>query len=296
MDKGNGTGTALCRFLDESDFDQLYAAFTEAFSDYVVPFALTEQQFRNHMTLNAVDIGRTVGCFDADGRMVGFSLNGFGEWLGLSTVYDAGTGVVPSHRRRGISAAMFALMLPVFERDGIRQFVLEVVSTNTGAIALYEKLNFRKFRELALLQCDKKLCAQGDGPEYEIKSLEKPDWEFLRTFWDGRPSWQNSCEAVVRSVAVRRVLAAFSDGECIGYIVFSPTFGRIAQLAVKAERRRQGVASALLRAVQGETADGFSMQVINIDTNIEPAMKFFQSHGFYNRLYQYEMVRRMPED
>ena len=52
---------------------------------------------------------------------------------------------------------MFEMMLPVFRREGIEQFLLEVVTINAGAIDLYEKLDFRTVRELALLQCDDKL-------------------------------------------------------------------------------------------------------------------------------------------
>src|SRR5580765_279274 len=163
MDDGNKTCLMDYRFLGEDYFTKLYEAFIDAFSDYVLPFALTEAQFRNHIVLNAVDLKRTVGCIDGD-KLSGFSLNGFGEWEGRSTVYDAGTGVVPSRRRQGISKAMFDLMLPVFERQGIEQFLLEVVTTNTAAIALYENLGFRKIRELALLQCDGPVSVAADLP------------------------------------------------------------------------------------------------------------------------------------
>src|SRR5580765_3997986 len=101
MEDGNKTAFGNCRFLSEDYFTRLYDAFLEAFSDYVVPFALTGEQFRNHIIVTAVDLERTVGCID-DGKLVGFSLNGFGEWEGTSTVYDAGTGVVPAWRRKGI--------------------------------------------------------------------------------------------------------------------------------------------------------------------------------------------------
>src|SRR5690349_9749272 len=117
------TGLQRCCFLGEEHFAKLYATFTEAFSDYVYPFALTEGQFRNHLILNGVDLSRTAGCF-VDGRLVGFSLNGFGEWEGLPTAYDAGSGVIPSHRRRHICESMFEMMLPVFRTDGIKQFQL----------------------------------------------------------------------------------------------------------------------------------------------------------------------------
>src|SRR6478609_1183190 len=105
------TGLENCRFLGKDHFAELYATFTEAFSDYVYPFALTETQFRNHLILNGVDLRRTAGCF-MDGRLVGFSLNGFGEWQGEATVYDAGSGVIPSYRRRHICESMFEMMLP----------------------------------------------------------------------------------------------------------------------------------------------------------------------------------------
>src|ERR1051325_825865 len=106
-----------CCFLGEEHFAALYATFTEAFSDYVYPFALTESQFRNHLILNGVDLDRTAGCL-VGGRLVGFSLNGFGDWNGVSTVYDAGSGVIPSFRRRHICESMFDMMRSEERRVG----------------------------------------------------------------------------------------------------------------------------------------------------------------------------------
>ncbi|MEP6788897.1 MAG: GNAT family N-acetyltransferase [Acidobacteriota bacterium] len=280
-----------CRFLNEDYFTRLYEAFIEAFSDYVVPFALTEAQFRNHIILNAVDLERTVGCIDGE-KLSGFSLNGFGEWEDKTTVYDAGTGVVPNRRRQGISKAMFDLMLPVFRRQGVEQFLLEVVTTNAGAIALYENLGFRPVRELALLQCDGPVnIAAGSWQDIEIRDIDVPDWPLLTTFWDGKPSWQNSKEAVIRSLKAKRILGAFIGGECVGYVVFSSKFGRIAQMAVATRIRNRGVGSALVRAMQTETAEGFSLQVINLDKSLATTVDFFRNRGFYERLSQHEMIK-----
>ena len=178
---GNGNETALrqCRFLNDKYFQKLYDAFTEAFSDYIIPFALTETQFRNHINLNAVDLERTVGCVEGD-RLVGFSLNGFGLWDGKPTVYDAGTGVIPDFRRQGVSEAMFELMLPIFKESGIEQCLLEVIATNTGAISLYEKWGFHTVRELALQQCDGRVDPSGDAPQnFEMREIDNPDWALL---------------------------------------------------------------------------------------------------------------------
>ena len=144
----NGMKTALwnCRFLNEEYFHKLYGTFIEAFSDYVIPFALTETQFRSHLNSTAVDLTRTVGCFE-NGRIVGFSLNGFGLWEGKQTVYDAGTGVIPAFRRRGMSEAMFEMMLPIFKENGVAAISLGGCNDKYGAISLYEKFDFQAVRD-----------------------------------------------------------------------------------------------------------------------------------------------------
>lgn len=288
---GNETALRCCRFLDEGYFLELYETFSEAFSDYVMPFALTETQFRNHISLTGVDLNRTIGSFSGS-KMVGFSLNGFGEWKGKSTVYDAGTGVLPSHRRQGISEDMFRTMLEAFKREGEEQFLLEVITNNFGAVELYRKLGFEPERRLALLQSDRRFEIECPEPgPLSVQELTGPDWPKLKSFWDKHPSWQNSIAAIRRSMHLKRLIGAFDNGECVGYAVFSPKFGRLAQMAVRPDRRRQGIGSLLLKAMQGATADGFSMQVINIDLSLTEAVRFFTNRGFYERLTQYEMVK-----
>jgi ribosomal protein S18 acetylase RimI-like enzyme len=292
MNDVHQTGLREYRFLREDCFAMVYRAFIEAFSDYVFPFALTQKQFQNHINLNAVDLSRTIGCLD-EGRIVGFSLNGFGDWDGLSTVYDAGTGVVPSHRRQGISEKMFDHMVPIFRQQGIKQFLLEVITSNTPAIALYEKLGFKITRELSLLQFDGKIEDRPPADNIEIREIDEPDWEHLTAFWSGKPSWQNSVDAIKRSWPAKSMYGAFDGETCIGYLVFSRGFGRVAQLSVKPEYRKLGVATTLLKAMQDATSEGYSLQVINIDKSVGGAMEFFTRHGFYERLSQYEMLLEM---
>ena len=290
MTDRNETLSRRCEFLNDDYFLTLYEAFTAAFSDYVIPFALTETQFRNHINLNAVDLERTVGCLEGD-RLIGFSLNGFGEWNGRSTVYDAGTGVIPEFRRQGVSEAMFEMMTPQFRSEGIKQWLLEVITTNIPAISLYEKLGFNTGREVALLQYDGKLIASAEAlQDIEIRDIGSPDWSLLTTFWDGNTSWQNSVEAVERSRHIKRILGAYSDGKCVGYIIFSSKFGRVAQFAVEKGHRNRGIGTALMQAMQADTAAGFSAQIINIDKSIATAMAFFANRGFYESLSQYEMT------
>jgi ribosomal protein S18 acetylase RimI-like enzyme len=95
----------------------------------------------------------------------------------------------------------------------------------------------------------------------------------------------------MRSHKIKRIFGAYIDGECVGYIVFSSHFGRVAQLAVDKAFRRRGIGTALMYTMQMAMADGYSMQVINIDKTINSSMAFFEKLGFSERLSQYEMVR-----
>lgn len=290
MGDRNETSIKGCRFLRSTEFPSLYETFTAAFADYVVPFALTETQLKNHIALTAVDLDRSVGYFQ-DGCLAGFSLNGFGTWNGGSTVYDACTGVLPAYRRRGISKEMFRFMLPHLRSTGIEQFLLEVITTNSAALALYEGLGFKRVRELGLLQCDHRPTESvRPSSDVDVIEIDRPDWELFTKFWDGEPSWQNSKDAVNRSLHLRRILGAFRSGVCVGYILFSGRFGRISQLAVSKEHRRQGIGSALIHAMHLSIDEGFSAQAVNADLSLPGLPEFFAEQRFYERLRQYEML------
>jgi len=290
MDFGNETPSFECRFLDESYFEVLLEKFDEAFSDYARPFELDLVRFRNHINLNAIDLNRSVGCFEDD-KLIGFSLNGFGLWKGKQTVYDAGTGVIPTRRRLGASEGMFRFMVPKLKEAGAEQYLLEVITTNTPAVNLYKKLGFVIERELVFMEAPASL-DQSTQPndEVEVRRLTAADLTKLKALWDARPSWQNSNEAIARSESLKSILGAFLNDECVGYVIYSKGLGRIAQFAVDGRFRKKGVGSRLLTEMQGELKPDARMQVINLDNVLEETVEFFKKRGFQEILSQYEMI------
>ncbi|HRD75629.1 MAG TPA: GNAT family N-acetyltransferase [Hyphomicrobiaceae bacterium] len=52
--------------------------------------------------------------------------------------------VAPSHRRQGLAAAIMAGLLDWGRRNGARRSYLQVVASNSPAIALYERLGYRE--------------------------------------------------------------------------------------------------------------------------------------------------------
>ena len=209
MPQTNENSRLECRFLSARQFTAIHKTFLEGFADYIIKFELSERQFQNHITLNAVDLNRSAGCFDAD-RPIGVSLNGFGDWEGKATVYDAGTTVIPKYRRRGASRAMFDWMIPMFADEGYKQFLLEVITQNDPAVRLYEQLGFRRTRELLLLEADPTVSLDRSSPaEVDIREIHRHEDIPFALFWDGKPSWQNSLDAIERSIQMKRLLGAF---------------------------------------------------------------------------------------
>ena len=167
------------RLLSTSDLPSLHACFLEAFSDYQVDLRMTQEQFEQRLARDGVRMELSAAAFDDD-RMIGFYINGIGEWQGKQTAYDAGTGVIPSYRNRGIAKDLFEFLVPRLKEVSVSQYLLEVITTNTPAVSLYRKVGFVGTRQLAVFRSDERIKNVGDPKGVSIRQVEQPDWELFR--------------------------------------------------------------------------------------------------------------------
>jgi len=230
------------RTLTADDFVELHDAFGGAFSDYVVPFQPTPGALREMLTRRGWVPELSAGVFDGE-QMVGFTANGFDG----ATAYDSGTGVVPSHRRRGVSRGMFEFLGPILRGAGASSYLLEVIETNAAAEALYRGLGFQETRRFDCWTYE-----GTGGRRMESGGHVNEEW------WDVEPAWQNSTASIRRAHDPHVVL-----GDERGYVVVFPNSGDVAQLAVAREHRRRGVGRELLQAARAEA--GRPLRFLNID-------------------------------
>lgn len=277
------------RFLQTEDFSDIHKTFLDAYSDYVVKFQLTVAQLENHIAQNAVRLEKSVGAF-ADGKMIGVTLNGVGVWDEKKTIYDAGTGVIPNFRKNGAGKAMFDFAIPFFEKKGIKQILLEVISQNENAFRLYKKIGFEEKRRLIFFE-QKEDLKQKNLENLEIRELENPDWHLFENFCDGKPSWQNSKESIERMLSAKCVLGAFLKEKLVGYGAVFSRSGTIAQLAVDRKHRRKGIASNILGEIRKRIEPKTKLRISNVDENIEGFGKFMKKCGFNEFLSQIEMTK-----
>ena len=167
---------------------------------------------------------------------------------------------------------------------GARRYLLEVIETNTRAVALYESLGFTTTRPLT---CWKR--ETGDAVSgVAIRTIE-PDWDLFASFLDVVPSWQNSEASIRRARDPRAILGAFDGDLLAGYaIVFPPTHD-LAQLAVRRTHRRRGIGAALLDRAAVE-AEGM-VRILNVDARDEGIDAFLRAGGAEQFIRQREMAR-----
>lgn len=276
----------MYRLLTAADFHQLYECFLDAFSDYQISLQMTEEQFEQRVKRDGVELELSAGAFDNE-RMIGFYMNGRGMWHGQATAYDAGTGVVPDHRRRGVAIDLFEFIAPQLKDRAIKQYLLEVITSNERAVALYRKLGFAETRTLAALRSKEAVKTAGDVEGVSIRQMDEPNWDVFCAYWDGEPSWQNSMDAVERIRNQCEIVGAFVDETCVGYgIVFKPS-GILMQLAVAQEFRRRGIGRRILAALSGEKV----LKTNNVDEKLRGTLEFYKACGFEVILMQFEMVR-----
>ena len=275
-------------FLNNIPVNTLHHTFLGAFADYQVDMRMSLEDFEFRLRRDGVDASISVGAFDDD-QLVGFCLNGSGPWQGEHTVYDAGTGVLPQHRGKGIAAEMFRFMIPQLKERGFSRYLLEVLTSNEPAVNLYRRLGFTETRRFAVFRTPTRP-SFNTAAVAEIRRVEVPDWNLYQTLWTGYPSWQNSIEAVQRVVDTTATAECHVDHRCVGYGVVAKTSGQLIQLAVDAGYRRRGLASKLLDALQDCVTSSESIKVNNVDENLKDATAFFEAVGFRLVLEQYEMI------
>lgn len=275
------------RFLTPDDFPAVHAGFTRAFSDYVVPMRLTEAQHREMLVRRGIRYELSIAAF-RNGEVVGFNLNGLDTWRGVPTVYDLMTGVSPSERGQGLSRQLFDHSLPKL-RSVARRHLLEVISTNAPATAVYEKLGFRTARELDCFREVRPVGARSpEGVSVEIEPLPA-DWSPDETRWDVLPSWQNGTASLRRAAERPLIARATRGGAPVGYGLAFASNGDLAQLWVAPEARRQGIGARLLLALRERCAAPNGLRALNVDSRATDVRAFLERSGFERFITQHEM-------
>jgi ribosomal protein S18 acetylase RimI-like enzyme len=253
------------RSLAGVPFETMTEAFNDAFSDYDIPARYSTEYLTNLVTRRGYRPDLAVGAFDGD-RLVGFVFN----CLDRDEAYNSGTGVVISHRRRGIGRE---LMQRSIDTLPAKRYILEVIETNKRAEALYRQLGFIETRRL---QCWTYVA------QTLLSAPAQAGVPVLHASWfDMQPSWQNSPASLRRASEPYEI-----HGDDRGFVVVFPSNGDVPLLAVRRDQRRRGIGRSLLAAAAHRV--GKPLRIMNVEDQFEP---FLERCGAKKLVRQIEMIR-----
>lgn len=162
--------------------EQLSKMHNASFRGYFVPIEMTAEMSAEFWRVNQIDAAKSVAMLDQDGTFMGFArmgTRGKRGWCG-------GFGIVPEYRGSGASRLLAEQMVNVARLHGLEMLQLEVLSQNTRASKLYERVGFIYKRRLIGLEMVVAKLAQGTSPALERVPLT----DLLPSLMRGvRPIW-----------------------------------------------------------------------------------------------------------
>jgi ribosomal protein S18 acetylase RimI-like enzyme len=277
--------------LGKTDFETIFTAFSEAFANYDVQ--LNADELKNMWKRRGFNPDLSFAAFQ-DEKIVAFTLNGIGNFNGLKTAYDTGTGTLKNFRGQGLATKIFEYSLPYLKEANINHYLLEVLQHNTQAVSIYRKLGFvvtREFNYFVWSNDQIQNQIQKNNKPYIIEIFDYKQYkDSIPGFWDFHPSWQNSFESILRAREEFISLGVFADKQLIGYCIFEPYSGDITQIAVDKAHRRNGIASLLLQEI-GKHNNRTKTKLINADTTCCSITDFLKAKEIKVSGKQYEMIK-----
>lgn len=270
--------------LENTAINEILAVFNLSFLNSVAPFQLTKSEFEHKIKNDSIQLELSAGAF-VDHKLVGFILHGKDFINNQRVAYNAGTGVDPNFRGNKIISQLYDFILPIVKDEGITKMQLEAITENAIALSIYKRIGFKINREL---DCYKGFINTKRENHYEIRALEKYDWQIMESFWDCQPSWQNSITAAQNSFDNNASIGIYDKEMLLGYMIYNPISNKIQQLAIDKKHRRKGLARQLLSYASENNNQELLLN--NIDNASKDTASLLLSLGLEIRIKQYEMT------
>lgn len=255
-----------------------------AFSDYAVPMQLSAEAFDLMMRARSLKTDLSHAVF-VDGDIAAFWLIGARD----KRAYLIASGTLPAFRRRGLSRVVGEAVIDHLAHQGFSTLQSEVLETNDRARPLYRSLGFTEKRTL---------------DSYRVPELPHRKVSFAATpcdistisssakqFWDSEPSWQNDMQSVIATGDDAACFAIRDAAGLAAYAALVPAQSSLAQIAVRRDRRREGLATHLLAHAMG-ALDMDGLRVINVDRDDAGLSGFLDACGASRLVSQKELWLR----
>lgn len=260
----------------------IYQAFTRAFENYVIPLEFNQERTFERWLEAGVDFNLSYGAFDEE-ELVAFILQVPVD----KTLYNFGTGVVPSHRGQHLIEKIYHVIgeeLPATER-----YILEVIKENTPALSLYKKMGFKIVRELISLRGDFTFITnQENGLSYDVTPIKNTtEMKQIRL---ASPGTEFSYPVLEKHPERHELHTLKNGSELLAYAIYTPGVMSLKELG--ANQRKESYLDQLFLHMK---VNREKIRIMNIDSAAQDLVDYFQKRGLEIFVKQFEMEKTEPK-
>jgi GNAT superfamily N-acetyltransferase len=195
--------------------DELASVFNQAFSDYLIEVYFTEGSLSEYVRRHGLDLEASLVA-EADGYLVGLLLAGSDG----TTTWNAGMGIHPRWRRRGLGSELLDTWLDASREAGNQRALLEVIKQNLVATNLYRS---REFVEVRAYQGFEGRANWTRGPAIHPDEVESVTVDDLLPIYRKGHSWQKRPDVLRRLGDFTALRASGANGD--GYLIYENVAG-----------------------------------------------------------------------
>ena len=273
--------------LQNVPVENIYRAFTDAFSNYEVKQEHTIQQFSEMIATRSFSPENSMGCFIND-QLVGFILCGIRDYNHEKHVYIIATGVRNEHQKKNIGKAMLQKLIELLKSQLVKYFRGEVLVNNTPAINLYQSVGFEIVRRLECYEVEKEVFdfaksrkLHFSNPIRKLAQLKTSEYQLYQA------TWQTDLVSIGNSIDKHSFRAIEKNGEIACYGFIHREIGQIPQIGIHPKWRHHGLETQLIAQLSLQTrCDKISF--INIEAN-SYLSETFDKLGIEPNIFQYDL-------
>lgn len=230
----------------EVDIDAVYRAFIDGFSDYIIKFDMSKDNFQKHFFgPEGNSHEHSVIAFD-DYKPVGLILGGIKVYEGLKTLRCGALCVLPGYRGTEVSHKLFGLHREIALENNCSQMILEVIAGNERAVNFYRKKGYEKVYDLFYYSHSNPSGINTDLPSgYTVQRIGIDALQsFSHEIRGMHINWQNDFD-YTSYFDEQRYYGVFKDANMVGGLSIHPS-GRINFLWVDPRFRNKGIGGGLI--------------------------------------------------
>lgn len=289
--------------MNECTMEEVLESWNKGWEGYYFNMTMGYDQYFARIASEGLSIPLSlIAC--AEGKPVGFLLNGIRILDGKKVGWNGGTAVCPEYRRHGVGRKLMEAALDVFRAEGCDAAILEAMSQNERAIALYEQYGYQTIDRLVLYGCEQfgegTFGLQGESP-YTVRAVPLSEAGNL-PFYNHWAAWQTHWLSDRVNGEAR--IVADAEGNAVGYALCRRFYNLEGQLvaivltqceALPEHTDADTILATALRDVFGPAALQCRRSTMNLSAKNERLLRLLELEGFQERDSQVYMLRGMEK-